>query len=202
MVMRLRFAPASPFVRKTRIVADLVGLADELELIPANTQDPDDALLVQNPLGKIPVLLIENGSELYDSLIICEYLDTRAGGKGLFPSGDARWPALTLHSLASGIADAALLQVYEGRFRPEEKRHEPWLERQRDKVSRAMTVLEKEPPDISGNLHIGHVALACTLGYFDIRFEGAWRSDYPKLVAWLEIFAAKVPAFEETKPEL
>ncbi len=199
--MRLRFAPASPFVRKVRIAADIAGLTDQIELVPANTREPDDALLEQNPLGKIPVLILEDGSEIYDSLTISEYLDRRAGGTALFPTDDTRWSALTLHSLASGIMDATLLRVYEGRFRPEEKRHDPWVARQKAKIDRGLAQLEANPPDLDSDLTIGHIAVACALGYLDLRFEGAWRSDHPKLVEWLADFANKVPAFEATKPE-
>lgn len=199
--MRLRFAPASPFVRKARIAAAIAGLTDKIQLVPANTMDPDDALLEQNPLGKIPVLILDDGSEIYDSLTICEYLDQQAGGTSLFPTDDTRWAALTLHSLANGIMDATLLRVYEGRFRPEEKQHDPWVARQKAKIDRGLAQLEANLPDLDSDLTIGHVAVACALGYLDLRFDGTWRSDHPKLVEWLAAFAEKVPAFEATKPE-
>lgn len=200
--MRLRFSPASPFVRKVRIAADIAGLTDKIELVSANTMEPDDALLEQNPLGKIPVLILDDGSKIYDSLTICEYLDHHAGGTTLFPTDDTRWAVLTLHSLATGIMDATLLQVYEGRFRPEEKQHEPWLARQKAKVDRGLAQLEANPPNLDTDLTIGHVAVACALSYLDLRFEGTWRSDHPKLVEWLDAFADQVPAFETTKPEV
>lgn len=200
--MRLRFAPASPFVRKVRIAADLAGLTDKIELVPANTMEPDDALLDQNPLGKIPVLILDDGSKIYDSLTICEYLDHRAGGTTLFPTDNTRWAALTLHALATGIMDATLLRVYEGRFRPEEKQHGPWVARQKAKVDRGLAQLKANPPSLDTDLTIGHVAVACALGYLDLRFEGTWRADHPNLAEWLAIFATKVPAFEATKPEV
>ncbi len=120
-------------------------------------------------------------------------------GAGLFP-GDpaARFKALTLQALADGIADAAVLQVYELRFRDPAFRSAAWLDYQADKVARALAALEKRPPDAAAR-HVGAIALACALGYLDLRFEGRWRSAHPRLVAWLDAFAAGVPAFEATR---
>src|SRR6476661_3949457 len=117
----LRSSPASPFGRKVKIAAAILGLADKVKVVEADTLDPNDTLRRQNPLGKIPTLVLENGETLYDSRVIVEYLDHLAGGHRLIPDGPARFEALRVQALADGIMDAALLQVYEGRWRSEEK---------------------------------------------------------------------------------
>lgn len=196
----IRSSPPSPFGRKVRIAAALCGLTDRLTVEPADTRDPDDSLRGQNPLGKIPVLITDDGTALYDSRVIAEWLDVQAGGGVIVPRGEAHFPALTLQALADGMMEASILIVYERRFRPEEKHHQPWMDYQGEKVARALSELEAAPPAIGERPHIGHVALACALGYCDFRFEGDWRAGHAGLVAWLEDFAAKVPAFAATMP--
>jgi glutathione S-transferase len=127
-----------------------------------------------------------------------EYLDSLAGG-GLIPTGEARFPALRQQALADGLMDAALLQVYEGRFRPAD-RHEPkWVEHQAGKVKRTLDHAAAHLTELPAAIHVGHIAQACALGYLDLRFAGEWRSSYPNLVAWLDAFEARVPAFGQTK---
>ncbi|MBD3845604.1 glutathione S-transferase [Bosea sp. SSUT16] len=195
----LRSSPASPFGRKVKIAALELGLMDRIEIVVADTTDPAEPLRRQNPLGKIPTLVLEDGMTLFDSRVIVEYLDHLAGGGKLIPAGEARFAQLRLQALADGICDAALLQVYEGRFRPEAGRNADWLAHQTGKVSRALATLETAPPAFTNRPRIGEIALACALGYLDLRFAGTWRADYPKLVAWLDDFAARVPAFESTR---
>ena len=129
---------------------------------------------------------------LFDSRVILEYLDHRAGGGRIVPrDAAARFAALRLQALADGIMDASILLVYEGRWRPAE-RHEPkWIDLQAGKVVRALTSLEAAPPGLDALPDVGQIALACALGYRDFRFDGTWRPDHPKLVAWLERFAAR-----------
>ncbi|HEU4519129.1 MAG TPA: glutathione S-transferase [Microvirga sp.] len=194
----LRSSPASPFGRKVKIAAALAGLTDRIEVVAADTNDPSEVLRQQNPLGKIPTLVLEDGSTLFDSRVIVEYLDHLAGGR-LIPAGPARFPALRQQALADGVMDAALLQVYEGRYRGEDKREPKWLELQAGKVQRGLDHAEAQLATPAPDLHIGHVALACALGYLDLRFEGRWRANYPRLVAWLDDFSARVPAFEATR---
>jgi len=194
----LRSSPASPFGRKVKIAMTELGLEGRIEIVPADTNDPTESLRRQNPLGKIPALVLEDGSALFDSRVIAEYLDHLAGGSRLFPSGEARFAQLRLQALADGICDAALLQVYETRFRAAEMRNPAWVENQAGKVTRALASLEAAPP-VYDRPRIGEIALACALGYLDLRFEGAWRAGHPALVAWLDAFAAKVPAFEATR---
>lgn len=198
--MILRSSPSSPFARKCRMAARILGLSDKIETVDADTRDPDDSLQQQNPLGKIPVLITGDGAELYDSPVICEYLDVLAGGGRLFPAGEARWPALRLQALADGVLDAAILQVYEERYRPDERRHQPWVDRQQGKIDRALGWLEANPPASDGRSAIGEVSLACALGYLDFRFAGAWRNGHPGLAGWLEAYDRAEPAFGETRP--
>lgn len=201
--MKLRSSPASPFGRKTKIAAILCGI--HLDILPADTSDPADSLRVQNPLGKIPILLPDDGAPIYDSPVILDYLDAQAGGGCIIPSaGPARFEVLTAQALADGLMDAALLQVYEVRFRAESERSPSWVDRQASKVARALRAFEAAPPrpveGLSGAAHAGEITLACALGYLDFRFKGTWREDHPALVAWLDSFAARVPAFEATHP--
>ncbi|MEQ8287663.1 glutathione S-transferase family protein [Thalassospira sp.] len=200
--MILRSSGPSPFGRKVKIVAKMLGIYDQLTVEMSNTNDPEDSLRIQNPLGKIPILILDGDRKIFDSRVICEYLDAQVDGISLHPTeGDARWEALTLQALGDGIVDASILQVYEVRMRPEEKRHADWMSYQSDKVKRALDQISVTPPSLDGDLTIGHVAIACALGYLDLRFDGAWRATYPTLVAWLDAFRARVPAFDATKFE-
>jgi glutathione S-transferase len=199
-MMILRSAPPSPFGRKVKVAAAMLGLSDEINVVMTDTVDPGDPLRADNPLGKIPTLVVEDGMVIYDSRVILEYLDMRAGGGRIIPKDTmARVRALTLQALADGIMDAGILQVYEGRWRDSAKHEQKWLDHQAGKVGRALTYLEANPPSLAEALNVGHIAVACALGYLDLRFKGEWRVGYPRLVAWLDAFAAKVPSFEKTK---
>lgn len=201
-MMILRSAPPSPFGRKVRIALSLLGLENEVKIEPADTNDANDSLRRQNPLGKIPALITEDGMVYYDSRVILDYLDHRAGGGKIVPrDAKARLAALRLQALCDGILDASILTVYEGRYRKPDMHEPKWLELQAGKVSRALAVLEAAPPPIDPMPHVGQITLACALGYRDFRFNGSWRSEHPRLVAWLDNFAARVPAFAATKPE-
>ena len=196
-MMILRYSTASPYARKIRIAAELLGLSARIEVVAASTADPNDSLRAQNPLGKIPTLILEDGSSLYDSRVIADYLDHLGGGK-LIPADPARrFAALRLQALGDGINDAALLIRYETATRRPELRDPEAIALQQGKIDRALAALEAAPP--AGPLDIGHIALACALGYLDLRFEGVWRATHPGLEAWLADFAANVPAFEATK---
>jgi glutathione S-transferase len=203
-MMILRSAPPSPFGRKVRIALSVLGLDDEVKIEPADTADPNDSLRAQNPLGKIPVLIVEDGAVFYDSRVILEYLDDRAGGGKIIPRQvAARFAALRLQALCDGIMDASILTVYESRWRAADKREQKWLDHQAGKISRALAALEADPPSLAGVApaapDVGQIALACALGYRDLRFDGSWRNDHPRLADWLEDFAARVPAFAATK---
>jgi glutathione S-transferase len=197
-MLTLRTSPASPFGRKVRIAAALLGLEGRIAVVPADTSDPADSLRAQNPLGKIPALIAEDGEVIFDSRVIVEYLDGLAGGGRLIPvDWSARVRALTLQALADGIADAAVLQVYERRMREPSERSAKWVEYQAQKVARALAALEANPP-ATGAADVGAIALACALGYLDLRFAGEWRRDHPRLVGWLSAFVAAVPAYAAT----
>jgi glutathione S-transferase len=197
-MMILRSSPASPFGRKVKIAAKVLGLWDRIEVVATDTMDPADPIRTQNPLGKIPALVLDD-RVLYDSRVIVEYLDHLVPGV-LFPAGADRFEILTTQALADGILDAALLQVYEGRFRPEDRRDAKWLAHQADKVARGLAVLERQPPAIADKPDLAAIVVACLLGYLDLRFAGDWRHGHPRLVAWLAEFEARVPAFGETRP--
>jgi glutathione S-transferase len=196
--MILRTSPASPFGRKVVIAASLLGLGDAITVVNADTTDPGDSLRAQNPLGKIPTLVDEDGTAWYDSRVILEVIDARAAGT-VHGAGEDRLRALKLQALADGLMDACLLQVYENRMRDPDKREPKWIEHQAGKVERALDLLESAPPSLSGAIDIGHIAVACALGYLDLRFAGTWRGTHPRLVAWLDAFSARVPAYEETR---
>jgi|SRR4051812_20620423 len=196
----LRNAAASPFGRKVRIAAAVCGLEARIETVVADTTDPNDPLRRQNPLGKIPALILEDGRVLYDSRVIVEFLDLEAGGGIVIPSGKDRIPVLTMQALADGVMDASLLQIYEVRFRTPETYNQRWLDSHRGKVERGLATLEASTPALAARPHVGQIALACALGYLDLRFEGKWRGTHPRLVAWLDEFAAAVPSFAATRP--
>jgi len=199
-MMILRSSPPSPFGRKVKLALGILGLENQVTIEKADPTDANDSIRKQNPIGKIPALVIENGTVLYDSPVILEYLDHRAGGGTIIPQEpDARFAALTLQALCDGILDACILLVYEGRWRPAEMHVKKWTDYQADKVKRAFAVLEAAPPALDATPNVGQITLACALGYGDLRFEGKWREDHPLLVKWLDEFAARVPAFEKTR---
>ena len=200
-MLTLRTSLPSPFGRKVRIAIEVAGLADRVTLVPADTGNPNDSLRQQNPLGKVPTLVTEDGEALFDSPVIIEYLDDIAQHKGLVPQGPARIAALRQQALADGMMDACILQMYEARFRPKEHHVQSWLDYQAEKVSRALVFAERHYAHIRpGTPHVGEITLACALGYLDLRFNGTWRAGHPRLVAWLTDFAARVPSFGATAP--
>jgi glutathione S-transferase len=193
--MKLRNSPSSPFARKVRVVADILGFKRDIEIAETTTVTPDAGFLQANPLGKIPALVLEDGQSVFDSRVIVEFLDLRAGGGKVIPNEPKqRIAALTLQALADGITEAALLIVYEGRYRPAEMAVQSWLDLQASKRDRGLARLEQTLALPEGAVHIGHIAVACMLLYLDLRFEGSWRKQYPNLVAWLAGFEAKVPS--------
>ncbi len=201
-MMILRSSPSSPFGRKARIAVSLLGFDGEVKIERADTTDLNDSVRAQNPLGKIPVLIAEDGTAYYNSRVILDYLDDRAGGGKIVPrESKARLAALRLQALCDGILDASILTIYEARWRKADMREPKWLEHQAGKVTRALAALEAAPPALDGGLpNVGLITLACVLGYRDFRFGGDWRSDHPRLVGWIDNFAARVAAYAATKP--
>lgn len=200
--MRLYHAPTSPFVRKVMVVLHETGQADAVTLVAAagSPVDPGTMPVDHNPLGKIPALVLDDGSTLFDSRVICRYLDDRAQG-GLYPAGPALWPALTREALADGISEAAVLMRYESHLRPEDRQHAPWVEGQWAKVARALDALEAgRMGGLDGAVDIGRIALGCALGYVDLRHSARdWRQGRPQLAAWEAAFSRR-PAMRATAP--
>ena len=199
--MKLLSAPASPFGRKVKMTMIIKHLKDQVEVLTVDTNKGDASLNAANALGRIPTLLLDTGEALHDSHVICEYLDTIGTGPVLVPrAGPERWRTLTMASLGDGLIEQALLQVYEGRFRPENMRVESWVQRLQSKIDRSLDTLEPAPPQWKQHPDYGHLTLAAALGYMDFRHGGRWRANRPNLVQWLEQFAAVVPAFVESAP--
>jgi glutathione S-transferase len=194
----LRSTLTSPFGRKVRMAAAVLGLTERYRLEPADTQNETDTLRQQNPLGKMPCLLLDDGAALYDSRVIIEFLQEQAGSDQLLPkAGLPRYTTLTRAALADGICDAALLTVYEGRFRDADAHSERWLVHQRGKVMRGLAAFEDDPPD-PARTDLVAIGLSCTLGYLDWRKPVAWRAAFPRLARWLDAFAEAEPAFNAT----
>ena len=195
----LRSTLTSPFGRKVRIAIDVLGLSERITVVPADTLDENDSLRQQNPLGKLPCLLLADGTVLFDSGVIIEFLQEVAGGEALLPlHGLERYKKLTLATLADGITDAALLMVYESRFREAATHSQRWLAHQRGKIARALAGFEASPPD-PRKTDMATIALACAFGYLDWRKPVEWRPAHPRLVQWLEAFAAHEPAYARTR---
>jgi glutathione S-transferase len=200
-MLTVRTGNNSPFGRKIRIAVAVLGLERQVAIAPASTVDPEDPIRQQNPLGKVPVLILDDGSALFDSPVILEYLDHLAGGGRIIPKEpQARFAALRLQALADGLMDASILINYEARYRPVQNHEPKWLDLQAGKVTRALAVLEAAPPGLDSPPDVGQITLACALAYRDFRFPGTWRATHPRLTAWLEKFAARVPAFAATTP--
>jgi len=193
--MKLMYSPTSPYVRKVMILAIERGLDRKIEKLPqaASPMGGNKVLEKANPLGKVPALELDNGMTLFDSPVICEYLDSKHRGDKLFPaSGARRWKALRLQAIGDGILDAALLARYETAMRPEKLRWTDWLDGQKRKLAQALDQLEKEAKDLAGGLTIGQVTVACALGYLDFRFgDMNWRKGRPKLAAWYDKFSRR-----------
>ena len=199
--MKLFHSETSPFVRKVMVLiheAAIPGIS--LEPVAGHAVAPGTMPVDHNPLGKIPALVTDDGQVLFDSRVICQYLDDLAGS-GLYPPKPRLWEALTLESLADGMLEAAVLMVYESRIRPEGGRFAPWVEGQWAKVDRALTALESRYiTHLSGPLDIAHIAVGCALGYLDFRHaDRDWRANRPALAAWDQAFAAR-PSMRTTAP--
>jgi glutathione S-transferase len=195
-MMKLRFGSTSPFVRKVLVTAIETGQDAEIERVKTNTADPE--LARHNPLNKIPALELEDGAVLIDSAVICEFLDSRKGGK-LFPKDATRWPTLSRMALCDGIMDAAILRRYESQ-RPETLRSIEWDNRQKTKVDQALAALEKEAASFGDRADIGTLTVAIMLDYLDFRFaHEAWRDAHPNLAKWHQAFSAR-PSLKATMP--
>ena len=189
---------ASPYSCKVLMAAAHAGIP--LQAVPVETSKPTEEFLKANPLGKIPVLIADDGETIFDSRAITQYLNRQSGNK-LYPRNPAkRTDAERLEALADGIADCALAHVYERRSRPEEIVHQPWLDKQWEKVSRALDALNAEPPRLGRKITGGHIALRAVLGYLDLRFAGKWEKGRGKLKRWAARFDEKFPELKGLLP--
>ena len=193
--MRLLHSPASPFARKVRACAVARGIDGQITLVATQGEAAD--LAVVNPLGKLPCLITEDGVALYDSRVICEFLDTVGNVFPMFPEHGLRFRALRFQALGDGISDAAVLRRGE-MGRPSEPARDGVISVQRGKITRSLDVLETDPPSV--HVDIGCLAVACALGYLDLRFAGdAWREGRPKLAAWFAAISEQ-PCLVQTAP--
>lgn len=198
--MKLRFAATSPFARKVRVCILELGLADRIEQIPT---DPwtDLALRRGNPLGKVPVLELPDGVTLYDSPVICEFLDAEAGGSLFPPRGPKRWRSLRRQALGDGLAEAVVRRFVELR-RPPEQQSAAVIARQNEALVATLDALEAEAQSLLDPPTIGEITLGCALGYLDFRYpDEGWRATHPDLARWFAVFGAR-PAMQATRPPL
>jgi glutathione S-transferase len=192
--LKLYYAPASPFVRKCLVVAAELGLRDRIELVTAAAHpvNRDKNVVAHNPLGKIPTLITDDGSVLYDSRVICEYLNILGDGNLIPRAGEARWTVLSAQALADGVMDAAVLTRYETFARPEALRWQEWITGQLEKVTSGLDALESRAADFGDRVNLGTIAFGCMLGYLDFRFASfGWRDGRPNASAWFEWFGAR-----------
>lgn len=190
---KILYSPPSPYSAKVRMAARHAGI--EYEGVTVDTNADPAILLANNPLGKIPVFIPDEGPGIYDSRVIVQHLN-RLSGNALYPrNAEKRTDAERMEALADGIADCLLAHVYERRMRPEDKIHQPWLDRQWSKVVRALDALNDNPPKLPKKIHAGHIALRATLGYLSLRFGGQWERGRSKLVRWAK-------RFDEAHPDL
>jgi len=200
--MKLFWSSRSPFVRKVMIAAHELGLADRLECVPVVVAlaQPNDAVMAHNPLNKIPTLITDDGQTLFESGLICEYLDALAGGERLFPTGPARWPALRWHALGTGLLEILILWRSE-RMRPDGQRSDAVLAALGRKAAATLALLEQEAAAVAAApVTIGPVALGAAFGYLDFRFTDLpWRDGRPRLAAWYATFAQR-PSMQATAP--
>ncbi|HEY6618196.1 MAG TPA: glutathione S-transferase N-terminal domain-containing protein [Steroidobacteraceae bacterium] len=192
--MKLYYSATSPYVRKCLVSAYELGLRERMELLPAAAHpvNRDRALVVCNPLGKVPTLVTDDGTVLYDSRVICEYLNA-LGDERLIPKQPAaRWATYRDEALGDGILDAAVLVRYETFVRPESFRWKDWIDGQMDKVTCSLAEIEPRAGSLDGRIDLGTIAIGCALGYLDFRYASLrWKKSYPKTAAWFERFAAR-----------
>jgi glutathione S-transferase len=203
ITMLLHFNTASPYARKVMVVAIETGLDERIETVTRTMTpvSPDHDLNRDNPLGKLPCLITESGEPLYDSRVICEFLDALHEGPRMIPvERPARWTVLRHQALGDGILDAAVGTRYETFLRPEEKRWDEWVRNQKLKITRALDALEGEVEAFGETVDLGTITFGCALGYLDFRYAGEdWRGSRPDLARWFDGFSAR-PSMTATTP--
>lgn len=201
--MRLHTSLTSPFGRKVRLAVRCAGLAAGVQLLVVNLAEERARVFALNPLGKIPVLQLPDGRCLHDSRVIVDYLDLLAANAVLLPREPAqRLEVLCEQSLADGLLDATVLQVYEARYREASQRSDLWLAMQREKVAHTLTHLQERVADrpLGAAPHIGEITLAVALAFLGERISQDWRHTHPRLADWLDRFAVACPDFGATAP--
>ena len=196
--MKLFHSPTSPFARKVMACAVARGIAAQIALVPTNPWESPSTLTSQNPLSKVPCLVTEDGLALFDSPVICEYLDSVGNDAPMFPAQHAaRWRALKFQAVGDGIMDACVVARMEGN-RPREDARDAVIARARDVIMRSLDTLEATPP--ASHLDIGSITVACALGYLDLRFADIdWRPRHARLARWYETMV-QLPEMTETAP--
>ncbi len=199
--MQILYSPASPYSAKVRMAARHCGFDVAAISQIVNTGEEPELLVGNNPLGKIPVVITDDGDAIFDSRAIMQFLNRTSDGK-LYPDDPAaRTRAEVTEALADGITDCLIAHIYERRFRPAEIVHQPWLERQWSKVGRGLDYLQVNPPEIAGELHGGHFALAALASYLALRFEGQWEKRCPALLAFADEFASRFEDYDTLKAQ-
>ena len=193
-MLKIYYAAASPYVRKCLVGAYELGLYERIERLPASAHpvNRDRTIVAHNPLGKIPTLITDDGTVLYDSRVIFEYLNETGDGNLIPSRGAARWSVLVEQSLADGMLDAALLARYENVVRPETLRWNDWIAGQLDKITTGLAAIEARASQFGERVDLGTIAFGCTLGYLDFRFPVLrWRDKHPNAAAWFEWFGGR-----------
>jgi len=198
--MKLFYSPTSPYARKVLVTALEKGLGDRLELVQCNPHVPNTQLLAANPMSRVPTLVLDDGSSLFDSPVICEWLDQQTVRPRLIPlNGPERWTVLRTQALSDGMLDDAYLNVVESR-RPETQRSPETMAARKGALLRSLPLLESGMPVLVGPLNLAQIAVSCTLGYLDFRLpELDWRADRPGLREWFEGFARR-PSMFRSRP--
>ncbi len=200
--MKLHYSPTSPYVRKVMMILHETDQLADVDLADASGTPlaPADGLASANPLTKVPALERPDGCTLFDSRVICQFLDARSGA-GLYPDGARRWEVMTLEALADGILDAALLMTYEVRLRPEDRQMPAFVDSQWDKIARACSAINTRwMAHLAGPLDASHIAVGCALGYVDFRHDArGWRTGNDALAAWYSEFSAR-DSMQATQP--
>jgi glutathione S-transferase len=196
--MRLHSTITSPYARKVWVFAHETGLIKNIQQIPTNPH-VDEYLRADNPLCRVPTLVLDAGEALFDSPVICEYLDNLHSGRRLIPAeGPARWRALRLQALGDGMLDANVSRRME-MIRPPNEQSPSWIARQTQALEAACSWLESRVKELDGSITIGHIAVGCALGYFDIRYpDDPWRKHYPRLGSWYCQFETR-PSMQATR---
>lgn len=199
--MLLRYSPTSPFVRKVAVLLHETGLAERVELETVDGWSEPQALTGDNPLSMVPTLVLDDGSSLYDSPVICEYLDRQHDGPVMIPAdGQARWRALREQALGDGILDCAVLIFMELGKRPEDKRWDWWVDLKRRAITRSLDLLDQQVAQFGERVDLGTISIAVALAYLDLRGAvGDWRVGRPGLAAWHAGFAAR-RSMQATQP--